>query len=110
MSGNLFFLKGWTITLIAGLFAFVAKNATSDAAIIVYFPILMFWVLDGYFLSRERKFRALYDEVRLKNEDEIDFSMDTSKYSHSWIDAMWSTTILCFYLPLALITLIFIYK
>src|SRR6266853_1626382 len=78
MASNLFLLKGWTITLIAALFALAAKDSDKTYFFIAYLPALMFWALDGYFLSQERRFRALYDHVRKLDESEIDFSMDTS--------------------------------
>ena len=64
MASNLFLLKGWTVTLIAALFALAAKDAKPVYFAIAYFPPFMFWVLDGYFLSQERRFRSLYDHVR----------------------------------------------
>lgn len=68
MAGNLFLLKGWTVTLIAALFALAAKDANPLYAAIAYFPLFVFWTLDGYFLSQERCFRALYDHVRRLDE------------------------------------------
>jgi len=44
---------------------------------IAFFPILIFWILDGYLLSQERLFRALFDKIRKLPETDIDFSMDT---------------------------------
>lgn len=66
MAGNLFFLRGWTITLIAALFALFVKDANHDYIFVVYFPVIIFWVLDGYFLSQERLFIALYTNFALK--------------------------------------------
>src|ERR1035441_11013716 len=80
MASNLFYLKGWTITLIAALFALAAKDANPKYIFVAYFPVIIFWVLDGYFLSQERRFRALYDDVRMLDEKDINFSMDTRKY------------------------------
>src|SRR5947199_3605432 len=82
MASNLFLLKGWTITLIAALFALAAKDANKVYFLIAYLPALMFWALDGYFLSQERRFRALYDGVRRLEESETDFSMDTSPFNN----------------------------
>lgn len=105
MAGNLFFLRGWTITLIAALLALFIKG--SNSSYIIYFLIvltLVFWILDGYFLSQERQFRDLYNHVRKLKEEEIDFSMDTSEYrklkKNTVIYAMFSGTLLIFYLPL----------
>jgi len=113
MAGNLFFLRGWTITLIAALFAFFAKKTNTDFIFIVYFPVIIFWILDGYFLSQERLFRALYNHVRKLDEKEIDFSMDTSEYNkdkrNGWLCSMFSSTLLFFYLPLVGVMLLITY-
>ena len=113
MASNLFFLRGWTISLVAGLFALFVKDTNHDYIFVVYFPIIVFWVLDGYFLSQERLFRALYNHVRKLDENEIDFSMDTSVYKkyekNGWVCSMFSETLLVFYLPLAGVTLFIAY-
>lgn len=105
MAGNLFFLRGWTITLIAALLALFSKNNSPDY--VFYFLIvliLVFWILDGYFLSQERSYRDLYNHVRKLKEEEIDFSMDTREYQklkkNTLIYSMFSPTLLIFYLPL----------
>lgn len=101
MAANLFLLKGWTITLIAALFALAAKDSKPVYFLIAYLPAFMFWALDGYFLSQERRFRALYDHVRRLDEAQIDFSMDTSPYKNeprnSWFGATFSRTLLMYY-------------
>ena len=101
MASNLFLLKGWTITLIAALFALAAKDSDKVYFLIAYLPALMFWALDGYFLSQERRFRALYDRVRKLQESEIDFSMDASSFAgetrNTWLGAMFSRTLLIYY-------------
>src|SRR5262245_11979959 len=80
MASNLFLLKGWTITLVAAMFALSAKESDDTYFLIAYLPAIMFWLLDGYFLSQERCFRALYDHVRTLHEREIDFSMNTTPF------------------------------
>ena len=104
MAGNLFFLKGWAITLLAAIFAI----ATSDVIETGKWPIgllvvllLLFWVLDGYFLSLERCFRDLYDKVRKMDESDIDFSMNIGEFiklrSRSPLVTMFRPTLLGFY-------------
>lgn len=101
MASNLFLLKGWTVTLIAALFALAAKDSKPVYFLIAYIPPFMFWVLDGYFLSQERKFRSLYDHVRKLDEPAIDFSMDTAPFKsvsrNTWPGAMFSKTLLIYY-------------
>ncbi len=110
MSNNLFYLRGWTITLITALFAVLIKENNNQLIYIVYLPVAIFWMLDGYFLSQERLFRALYNYVRLLNKKDIDFSMDTSPYyndyRNTWFFSTFSPTLLIFYLPIIMSLLI----
>lgn len=113
MAGNLFLLKGWSITLTAALFALAAKDANQSYVLIAYFPLLIFWCLDGYFLSQERRFRALYDQVRKMDESDIDFSMDIQPFSddprNSWAGAFLSRTLVIYYTGLSIVMLVLMY-
>jgi len=87
MGGNLFYLKGWSITLLAGLFA-ISTSGT-------------LWIFDGYFLSLERCFRDLYDQVRKMDEEDIDFSMNIGEFTklrnRSPLNTMFRPTLVGFY-------------
>jgi len=114
MASNLFFLRGWTVTLIAALLVLFIKGTNSEY--VIYFLlvfILVFWILDGYFLSQERLFKDLYNHVRKLNEEEIDFSMDTSEFKkykkNTLVYVMFSSTLLVFYLPLVGVALFIVY-
>ena len=115
MAGNLFFLRGWTITLIGALLALFSKNNSPDY--IFYFLILVvfiLWILDGYFLSQERSYRDLYNHVRKLKEEDIDFSLDISEYQklkkNSLVYSMFSYTLLVFYLPLIGVAFFIMYQ
>lgn len=102
MASNLFLLKGWTVTLIAAMFALAANESRDLYFLLAFFATVMFWLLDGYFLSQERRFRSLYDHVRKLEETEIDFSMDTQPFKESpprnkWSHALFSSTLLIYY-------------
>jgi hypothetical protein len=102
MASNLFLLKGWTVTLIAAMFALAAKESRDFYFLLAYFPTLMFWLMDGYFLSQERRFRSLYDHVRTLDESAIDFSMDTQPFKatpprNKWSRALFSSTLVIYY-------------
>lgn len=75
MNSNSFMIKGWCVTLVAALFALAAKDSEVKFAVIAYFIIPIFWILDGFFLATEKAFRKMYDQERVKDEDEIDFNM-----------------------------------
>jgi hypothetical protein len=107
MASNLFFLKGWSVTLIAALFAMSAKDSNKLYVLLAYYPLFIFWLLDGYFLSQERRFRSLYDHVRNLQESQIDFSMDTSPFKsaegNTWVEAFFSKTLFVYYGSMAAI-------
>lgn len=64
MATNSFFVKGWVLTLAAGLLTVSASRLSWQIAVVGLVPLLCFWSLDGYFLQQERLFRHLYDDVR----------------------------------------------
>lgn len=111
MGGNLFTLRGWMITLVVALSAAFLEFGRNELQIIIVSVVVIFWIHDGYFLSQERSYRCLYNKVRQMKEEEVDFSMDISKFKNlrmtSVWDCMFSKTLAFFYIPtLALIALI----
>ncbi len=112
MSTNSFIVKGWTITLVALIFTTSLSKINGYQIFILFIPVLMFWILDGFFLSREKSFRSLFSYVRKLKVEEIDFSMDTSKFKkgrNSWFYTLFSHTIMIFYVTLILSILIINY-
>lgn len=100
MAKNSFAIKGWSITLVTALLALAAKDKARAFIIVAYFPAITFWILDGYFLWQERLFRKLYDANRIKTEESIDFSMDTSSFLtqvESWQNICLSKTLRIFH-------------
>lgn len=112
MSHNSFLLKGWAVTLVGALFALSQKEIEGGVTIIAIVLTMMFWILDAYYLSKEHLFRLLYDEVRIKNPDEIDFSMTPTQTNSSYTDLvvkLTSPTQMYFYGVLVLIIVLFDY-
>ena len=106
LASNSFRIKGWTVVLVAALVAVLAREGRIEFAHIALFPVLLFWGLDGYFLWQERRFRSLYDNVRSKEESEIDYSMDTGSLPkiarNTWLGATFSITLFVFYAALVI--------
>lgn len=104
LAQNSFLLKGWSVVLVAALFAFAAKDSRLIFMYLAYFPAIAFWALDGFYLWQERLYRNLYDTVRQLQPDKINFSMDTSAFKANtpWADAFFSKTLLWFHGTLVL--------
>jgi hypothetical protein len=114
MGGNLFYLRGWVITLVAGILVLLTKIGDGQLPIIFLALItVLFWAYDGYFLSLERMYRKLYDKVRMMKEDDIDFSMSIGEFKKDWdsstLSCMFSPTLRYFYVPLLLAILYVIF-
>lgn len=104
MGGNLFYLRGWSITLLTGLFAISTSDLLKIASWtswLFFVLLILFWLYDAYFLSLERKYRSLYDKVRKMSEEKIDFSMKVSEFDihadKTLFAALLSPTLLGFY-------------
>ena len=110
MAQNSFLLKGWAVTLLAGLFALAAADSNPAIVLVAFVPIIGFWFLDTFYLRQERLFRALYDQVRTGN-DSSDYSMDTSQVAGniaSWSKIGFSITIGTFY-GIAILSIVLAY-
>lgn len=108
LANNSFIIKGWTITLIAAMFAITGKDIVTNKNLVLFgcFPAFFFWLLDGYYLSLERRFKKLYDATRLP-DGEINFSLEIKQYKSSIGKAIFSLPLLIFYGAL-IITIILI--
>ena len=115
MARNSFAIKGWAIGIMIAVYAF-AGESTHKAVLITLIPLIVFWILDAYYLMLERKFRALYDDVRLKGEKDVDFNMNFNEIKLNMKDIqkyilfqiLLSKSIMPFYL-VCIITSIIIY-
>lgn len=99
-----FQLKGWAVTLAAGLVVFLKGEARPIYLFVPVLPVIAFWLLDAWYLRQERLFRRLYDDVRSK-EGVADFSMDTRPFRNavgSVMQVAFSRTIILFYGPVFL--------
>ena len=100
MGQNSFLLKGWSVTVVAALFALASQGANELFVLIAYFPAFMFWFLDAFFLHQEKLYRKLYEEVagsRLNNDE---FTLNTSAVKNdvdSYFSVLFSKTLLPFY-------------
>ena len=111
LANNSFSLKLKSFIFVAVILGFTTKDGDLYYMPLTFIPILAFWGLDGFYLKQEKLFRALYDNVRQKDDKDIDFSMDVSTVKlneKSWISICISWTILGFHLPILLVILLVI--
>lgn len=100
VASNSFLLKGWAVTITSALVALSFKSKIDEYSWFIITPLLLFWFLDAYYLSQEKIFRDLYEDVRKKENNEIDFSMNCDHIKNdknNWLAALFSNTLLLFY-------------
>ena len=66
--------KGFAATIVAGISVISYDTTNIFILILSFLPVVAFAVMDIYYLKLERKFRFLYEQVRLSKHD-VDFSM-----------------------------------
>jgi hypothetical protein len=65
-------------------------------------PVVAFWGLDGYLLSRERAFCRLYRRIVQRDQRVPPYSMDIKRIGlHDWWSACWRMTLIAFNLKTA---------
>jgi len=61
LSGNSASVKAWCVTVVTGILVVAIEKGHSGTALVALLPIVVFCLLDGYYLSLERDFRQLYN-------------------------------------------------
>ena len=86
------------------IFAIALQDRVKSFVILAFLPVFIFWALDGFYLWQERLFRSLYDYVRELEDNQIDFSMDVSRFEtkDKWIKSIFADITLLFHLPILL--------
>ena len=108
MSNNSFVIKGWSFTSIGALFAFWFSNTSMWYILLLNFCVtILFWFHDAYYLSLERQFRRLYDEVRL-SDIETDFRMTPKQEEGDFLIALFRPILKYTYGLIVISTLILI--
>lgn len=101
LSNTSFILKGWAVSLVAGLMALAANGSDQRYVMITYVPIAVFWFLDAYFLMMERQYRDLFNKNTDLSKPLDCFSLKRPKGNICiYAQALISTTMLLSYLPL----------
>ena len=117
MSTNSAIFKGFAATIVAGVAALSYADLNVWVLGLSFLPVLAFAVLDVYYLTLERKYRYLFEQVRT-DEHEIDFSMKLTTdpveiiraKARVW-DCIKSPSILLFYpTMMAILVAVFVLK
>lgn len=100
MNNCSFLLKGWSVTLVSALFALSTIGTDLRFILFAYFPAFAFWILDGFFLDQERRYRKLYELVAKDDTTVPELEMNTTNIKSikgSWLSTLFTSTILIFH-------------
>ena len=117
MGQNSFLIKAWCITIFAGIFSFTYSFINCIIIGVILFIIIIFWVLDSYYLYLETLFRNYYNkkvEEYNDNEKKVNlklFEIDLKgikKQENNFIKYIFSISEILFYAPLFSINVVLI--
>ena len=103
--------KGFAATIVSGIASLTYCEVESIILALSFAPVLLFAMLDIYYLKLEKKYRFLFNQVR-RDEHPVDFSMELTEdnkiaKSRVW-DCIKSPSIWLFY-PAMIAILIVVY-
>jgi hypothetical protein len=113
LAGNSFFLKGWALTLTVAVLGFAVNKNSSGLAAVALIRIIIFWVLDSYYLHTEWLFRELHKKVRdpesgvkpfFMGATDPKFILTLPEDARSRWTALWRPAMALFYLALGAAT------
>lgn len=107
--------KVWCVTLVSASLILVARTEKPDYILVALVPIILFLVLDTYYLTLERAFRGSYDtfveELRNDNISSSDLYIvkPTDTVPKVFIYSLRSVSIYIFY-PISIISVLIIWS
>lgn len=106
--------KGFAATIVAGIAALTYDETNVWILGLSFVPVIVFSFLDIYYLKIEKKYRFLYEQVRV-GAHEIDFSMQLTRDNvvakSRILDCIKSPSIWLFYpIMFAILIIVFIFK
>ena len=106
--------KGFSATIVSGIATLTYCSVNSTILVLSFIPVLLFALLDVYYLKLEKKYRFLYDQVRT-DAHPIDFSMELTKENKiaksRVIDCLKSPSIWLFYpVMIGILVTVYIFK
>ena len=63
MNVNSFQIKEWAITIVAATLALYASTENCCFLVVGFAPTILFWFLDANYLTQERRYRGLYNDL-----------------------------------------------
>ena len=102
-------IKGFSITLAVAIVTILSGDLMNDWMVWIFIlPLISLIALDIYYLALEKKYRALYEDVRT-NKHPVDYSLtlapEISNKVSIW-NCLRSKSILMFHLPIVLMYLL----
>lgn len=106
--------KGFSATIVTGVSAISFVDINPWILLLALVPVICFFAMDVYYFSLEKKYRILYEKVRLEKVP-ADFSMNANctnsellDANGQWFQCLKSPSIWMFYLPIIVIGTIII--
>ncbi len=80
MAANQFQARAWSVALGSAIIGFAAsKDGDARFALLAVLPVMLFWLLDAYYLALERKYRDLFNRERMRTDEPPSFDLNAGE-------------------------------
>lgn len=105
MASNSFLTKAWSVTLGTAVLSFSVKESSWALAFIAAVSIVLFWLLDAYYLGLEWLFRGLWNDA-IKAE-QANFNMNPGALTWQlWCEAAIRPAVWLVHLPVFIVSIL----
>jgi hypothetical protein len=105
LASHAFLLKGWSVTLTSALPGFAGRVQGAQLVRLTLVPAVLFWALDAYYLTQERRHRALFARARDGHSPPYTFD-EPALGGVAWLRAACSVTVAALHGVIALLALL----
>ena len=95
MASNSLRMKEWFVTIASAMVGFSVNSSNANLALVAVGPLVMFWILDAFYLLQERKYRELYKLALQERVGLYSLNIRIKEIDKSFFGAIfksWSTT------------------
>ncbi len=94
LAGNSAACKNWCVTLVAAIVVIVADKGKPEFTLFALLPVIMFALIDGYYLMLEKQFRDAHELLvtKLHSADPNEWLKESDLYNVKPVINKWAQT------------------
>jgi hypothetical protein len=84
-----------------------SKDGDARFALLAVLPVMLFWLLDAYYLALERSYRALFNRERVRTDEPPSFDLNPGSIGPAdYAQAAWRFAVWSIHLPVLVLAVV----